>query len=54
VEKVGFFGGGLGGERGVILKGIESSFGVRLSVERCIVRERWSKVDFKTPTADTL
>jgi hypothetical protein len=35
------------GQGGVILKGTESPFGVRLSVERC--RERWSKVDLKEP-----
>jgi len=45
-----FLGGGRGG---VILKGTESSFGVRLSVERC--GERWSKVDLqKAPTADRI
>lgn len=48
---LGFFWGG--GRGGVILKGTESSFGVRLSAERC--RERWSKVDLKkSPTADRI
>jgi hypothetical protein len=36
---------------GVNLKGTESSFGVRLSAERC--RKRWRKVDLKNAPRQT-